>query len=87
MLSTEPTVVMVDTVSDAGIFIPNISFHVVLLHIINSKVAPGVTPDQMGVHIRMCAMLKVFRASLMALATTSLLRLTLRMSRREAGRM
>ena len=41
LLSTEPTVAMVNTfVTDAGIFIPNISFHIVLLHVINATVAP-----------------------------------------------
>ena len=41
LLSTEPTVVLVDTVvTDAGIFLPNLSFRIVLLHVINATVAP-----------------------------------------------
>ena len=41
LLSTEPTVVLVDTVvTDAGRFIPNLSFRIVLLHFINATVAP-----------------------------------------------
>ena len=41
LLSTAPTVVLVDTVvTDAGVFLPNLSFHLAMLHVINATVAP-----------------------------------------------
>ena len=40
LLSTDPTVGLVDTVvTDAGIILPNLSFHIALLHVINATVA------------------------------------------------
>ena len=41
LLSTEPTVALVDTVvTDSGICLPNLSFHIVRTHVINAPVAP-----------------------------------------------
>ena len=41
LLRTEPTVILEDTVvTDAGIFLPNLSFRIVMLHVINATVAP-----------------------------------------------